>query len=253
MWPASALLTGNGVAFILRVPGTEHGDWWSMHGWWIFAATSAVALLSKYLITFRGRHIFNPSNFGLVPCFLLLGPEHADPLEFWWGPMSPALAVAWRWLRQRALTEAPPEARFRAWQPAERIVPPAVTQPVAPDLLSARSRRLAIGTIALGIAASLIAPESDLRGPPFTVSRARAGAAQGDRAAGTRREQARRPPAAAERRRAAAPGTGRDPLRSHDQVRGARRLHVVRSRLGRGRPTTQSPLRSGRPGGGRIA
>ena len=38
MWPASALLTGNGVAFILRVPGTEHGDWWSMHGWWIFAA-----------------------------------------------------------------------------------------------------------------------------------------------------------------------------------------------------------------------
>src|SRR5438132_6218563 len=24
MWPASALLTGNGVAFVLRVPGTEH-------------------------------------------------------------------------------------------------------------------------------------------------------------------------------------------------------------------------------------
>jgi Na+-translocating ferredoxin:NAD+ oxidoreductase RnfD subunit len=94
MWPASALLTGNGVAFILRVPGTEHGDWWSMHGAWIFAATSAVALLSKYVITFRGRHVFNPSNFGLVPCFLLLGPEQADPLEFWWGPLSPALVVA---------------------------------------------------------------------------------------------------------------------------------------------------------------
>jgi hypothetical protein len=94
MWPASALLTGNGVAFILRVPGTEHGDWWSMHGAWIFAATSAVALLSKYAITFRGRHVFNPSNFGLVPCFLLLGPEQADPLEFWWGPLSPALVVA---------------------------------------------------------------------------------------------------------------------------------------------------------------
>src|SRR5919197_3661687 len=29
MWPASALLTGNGVAFVLRVPGTQHGDWWS--------------------------------------------------------------------------------------------------------------------------------------------------------------------------------------------------------------------------------
>jgi Na+-translocating ferredoxin:NAD+ oxidoreductase RnfD subunit len=94
MWPASALLTGNGVAFILRVPGTEHGDWWSMNGWWIFAGTAAVSLLSKYLIQFRGRHVFNPSNFGLVLCFLLLGPELADPLEFWWGPMSPWLALA---------------------------------------------------------------------------------------------------------------------------------------------------------------
>ena len=94
MWPASALLTGNGVAFVLRVPGTEHGDWWSMHGWWIFAGTAAVALLSKYLIVFRGRHIFNPSNFGLVLCFLLIGPERADPLAFWWGPMSVWLALA---------------------------------------------------------------------------------------------------------------------------------------------------------------
>src|SRR5205085_11246887 len=42
-------------AFILRVPGTRHGDWWSMKGWWIFAGTSAVALLSKYLIKWRGR------------------------------------------------------------------------------------------------------------------------------------------------------------------------------------------------------
>jgi hypothetical protein len=50
MWPASALLTGNGVAFVLRVPGTEHGDWWSLHGWWIFAGTAAVALLSKHVI-----------------------------------------------------------------------------------------------------------------------------------------------------------------------------------------------------------
>jgi hypothetical protein len=94
MWPASALLTGNGVAFILRVPGTEHGDWWSMNGAWIFAGASAISLLSKYLIQFRGRHVFNPSNFGLVLVFLALGAEHADPLDFWWGPMSPALAFA---------------------------------------------------------------------------------------------------------------------------------------------------------------
>jgi hypothetical protein len=94
MWPASALITGNGVAFVLRVPGTEHGDWWSMNGWWIFAGTAAVSLLSKYLIQWRGRHIFNPSNFGLVLCFLILGKDKADPLEFWWGPMSPWMAAA---------------------------------------------------------------------------------------------------------------------------------------------------------------
>ena len=80
MWPASALLTGNGVAFVLRVPGTEHGDWWSLNGWWLFAGAGAVGLLSKYVIAFRGRHVFNPSNFGLVLCFLAFGPERADPL-----------------------------------------------------------------------------------------------------------------------------------------------------------------------------
>jgi len=63
MWPASALLTGNGIAFVLRVPGTEHGDWWSMKGWWIFAGTATVAILSKHLIRFRGHHFLNPSNF----------------------------------------------------------------------------------------------------------------------------------------------------------------------------------------------
>jgi Na+-translocating ferredoxin:NAD+ oxidoreductase RnfD subunit len=94
MWPASALLTGNGVAFILRVPGTPHGDWWSLHGAWIFAATAAVSLLSKHLIRWRGRHIFNPSNFGLVLCFLVLGENRAEPLDFWWGPMSVWLALA---------------------------------------------------------------------------------------------------------------------------------------------------------------
>jgi Na+-transporting NADH:ubiquinone oxidoreductase subunit NqrB len=93
-WPASAMLTGNGVAFILRVPGTEHGDWWSMRGAWIFAATAAVSLLSKYLIRVRGHHVFNPSNFGLVLCFLLLGPARVEPLDFWWAPMGPALALA---------------------------------------------------------------------------------------------------------------------------------------------------------------
>ena len=94
MWPASAMMTGNGVAFILRVPGTQHGDWWSLHGWWIFVGTAAVSLLSKHVIKLGGRHIFNPSNFGLVLCFLVLGESRAEPLDFWWGPMDAWLVVA---------------------------------------------------------------------------------------------------------------------------------------------------------------
>ena len=99
MWPASAMLTGNGVAFILRVPGTRHGDWWSLRGWWIFMATAAVSLLSKYAIKLPlrasgGSHVFNPSNIGLVLCFVLLGRNRAEPLDFWWGPVSPWLLFA---------------------------------------------------------------------------------------------------------------------------------------------------------------
>jgi Na+-translocating ferredoxin:NAD+ oxidoreductase RnfD subunit len=94
MWPASAMLTGNGVAFVLRVPGTRHGDWWSLRGWWIFAATAAISLLSKHVIQVRGNHIFNPSNIGLVLCFLVLSSSQAEPLDFWWGPTSWWLVLA---------------------------------------------------------------------------------------------------------------------------------------------------------------
>src|SRR5207244_5106144 len=43
MWPASGLLTGNSVAFILRVPGTLHGQWWSLRGIWIFLGVVAIS------------------------------------------------------------------------------------------------------------------------------------------------------------------------------------------------------------------
>ena len=93
LWPASALLTGNGIAFIMRIPGTRHGDWWTFRGAWIYAAVSAVAMASKYLVHFRGRHIFNPSNVALVLAYLILGSGRTEPLQFWWGPLSPALVI----------------------------------------------------------------------------------------------------------------------------------------------------------------
>lgn len=92
-WPASALLTGNSVALILRVPGTLPGEWWSMRGWYIFAATSALAIASKYVIRYKGNHIFNPSNFLLVVVFVVLGEQRVDPQILWWGPWSPGLVL----------------------------------------------------------------------------------------------------------------------------------------------------------------
>jgi len=95
MWPASGLLTGNSTAFILRVPGTFHGQWWSTRGWWVFVGVVVVSMASKYLIRWRGRHIFNPSNLGLVLAFVILGPQLTEPQDLWWIPMGPWMIVTY--------------------------------------------------------------------------------------------------------------------------------------------------------------
>jgi hypothetical protein len=95
MWPASGLLTGNSAAFILRTPGTLHGQWWSLHGIWIFVGVVAISMASKYLIRWRGRHVFNPSNLGLVLAFAVLGPRLTEPQDLWWIPLGPWLIVTY--------------------------------------------------------------------------------------------------------------------------------------------------------------
>ena len=95
MWPASGMLTGNSVAFILRTPGTLHGHWWSLNGIWIFVAVVAISMASKYLIRWRGRHIFNPSNLGLVLAFAVLGPKYTEPQDLWWIPVGPWLVLTY--------------------------------------------------------------------------------------------------------------------------------------------------------------
>ena len=95
VWPASAMLTGSGVALILRVVGTERGDHWTWFGWYYFAAIAGISLLTKYLIRFRGSHVFNPSNVGLVAAFLILGSTVIEPLDFWWAPLNAWMAAAY--------------------------------------------------------------------------------------------------------------------------------------------------------------
>ena len=92
MWPASAMLTGNGVAFILEspAPSTAIGGACMVDLPGDGGGLAAVEVRDPC----GGRHVFNPSNIGLVACFLLLRPERAEPLDFWWGPMSVWLALA---------------------------------------------------------------------------------------------------------------------------------------------------------------
>ena len=95
VWPASAMLTGSGVALILRVPGTPPDDPWSTHAWYIFAGVAAFSLLTKYVIRYRGSHLFNPSNIGLVVTFVVLGSTRVEPLDFWWAPLNSSMIMAY--------------------------------------------------------------------------------------------------------------------------------------------------------------
>lgn len=94
-WPASAMLTGSGVALILRLPSTPVGDHWTFHKWYVYAAVAVASLLTKYLIRYRGAPIFNPSNVGLVAVFLIFGSSRVEPLDFWWAPLNVWMLLAY--------------------------------------------------------------------------------------------------------------------------------------------------------------
>ncbi|MGH9179294.1 MAG: RnfABCDGE type electron transport complex subunit D [Acidimicrobiales bacterium] len=94
VWPASAIQTGVSVAFIFRVGGTEHGDYWSVRGVHLFVLATLLSLLPKYLIRRNGRHIFNPSNIGLAWALLLIGPHYVFSEHLWWAPLGAPVLIA---------------------------------------------------------------------------------------------------------------------------------------------------------------
>ncbi len=87
VWPASAFQTGASVGFILRASGTRHGDLWSLRGIHFFVIAAVVSMASKYLVRPNGkRHLFNPSNAGMVAVLLVVGPAYVFSEHLWWGP-----------------------------------------------------------------------------------------------------------------------------------------------------------------------
>ncbi|MGA7097771.1 MAG: hypothetical protein WB245_09415 [Acidimicrobiia bacterium] len=95
VWPASGMLTGSGVALILRLTGMGRGEFWSFEGWYWFAIVAGASVLSKHVIKYRGTHLFNPSNLGLVVVFLVLGSAVVEPLDFWWSPLNVWMVIAY--------------------------------------------------------------------------------------------------------------------------------------------------------------
>lgn len=72
IWPASAVITGLGISLALRSDTLLP---------FIIAAIAAISL--KHLVRYRGKHIFNPSNIGIVAIALLVPAAATDPLQ--WG------------------------------------------------------------------------------------------------------------------------------------------------------------------------
>src|ERR1700689_4564185 len=80
---ASAYITGISVGILIRSPE-----------FWPYALTSAIAITSKYVIRWRGRHLWNPSNFAIC-AMLLLAPEYLATLSIQWGNTVWPMIVVW--------------------------------------------------------------------------------------------------------------------------------------------------------------
>ncbi len=80
---ASAYITGISVGILIRSPE-----------YWPFALTSAIAITSKYVIRWRGRHLWNPSNFAIC-AMLLIAPEYIATLSIQWGNNIWPMLVVW--------------------------------------------------------------------------------------------------------------------------------------------------------------
>jgi enediyne biosynthesis protein E5 len=84
-WPhlASAYITGISVGILLRSPA-----------FWPYALCSAIAITSKYVLRWRGRHLWNPSNFA-ISAMLFLIPEYVATLSIQWGNEVLPMVIVW--------------------------------------------------------------------------------------------------------------------------------------------------------------
>lgn len=80
---SSAYISGISVAILIRGPTL-----------WPYALGAVLSIMSKYVLRVRGRHLWNPSNFGI--CVLLfLAPFAVAPLSVQWGNDLWPMLIIW--------------------------------------------------------------------------------------------------------------------------------------------------------------
>jgi enediyne biosynthesis protein E5 len=84
-WPhlASAYISGISIGMLVRSPEI-----------WPYALCSAISITSKYLIRVDGRHIWNPSNLGIV-AMLVLASDTVASLSVQWGNTWLPMVTVW--------------------------------------------------------------------------------------------------------------------------------------------------------------
>jgi enediyne biosynthesis protein E5 len=80
---ASAYITGISVGILVRSPA-----------FWPYVLCSVISITSKYVLRVKGRHIWNPSNFG-ISAMLFLAPETVATLSIQWGNYLLPMMVIW--------------------------------------------------------------------------------------------------------------------------------------------------------------
>lgn len=84
-WPhlASAYITGISVGILVRSPA-----------YWPFALCALISITSKYVLRYKGRHLWNPSNCG-ISILLFLAGDIAASLSIQWGNFLLPMVVIW--------------------------------------------------------------------------------------------------------------------------------------------------------------
>jgi len=81
----SAYITGISLALLIKPP---------THLLWPFALGGFLAIASKYVLQYRGRHLWNPSNFA-ISLLVLVAPGSVAILSRQWGNDLATNAVIW--------------------------------------------------------------------------------------------------------------------------------------------------------------